>query len=61
MLGEYKVATHGWEDFTRILLILILLERPETVHLIGSMLAWYHEMAVSRILSGYDEASLRIT
>ena len=50
MRGEYEVAAHGWEDFTQRLLIFILLEHPKRLLLIGSVLGWYQETAVSRIL-----------
>lgn len=40
MLGECEVAVHAWEDFAQCLLIVTLLERLETLLLIGSVLGW---------------------
>ncbi len=50
MLGEYEAAAHGWEDLAQRLLILTILERSETLLLIGSVLGWCQETAVCRIL-----------
>lgn len=46
MLGEYEVAAHGWEVLTQRLLVVTILERPETLIPIGSVFGWCQGKAV---------------